>query len=116
VGGRVSEPRGNPAEDEIVTSGRDVVRDAEGAITAGDDRGAVRGDALGQPRLELGGVSRVGDVEVGVEGGASEVDGAAYAIGAPAAGPLVQEDRCRTVAYGSASMISVIWASVPVRK
>jgi hypothetical protein len=114
--GGVAEAGGNVAQGHARPGRRDVVRDAERSVAAGDDRGVVPVDPIGQPRGQLVAVPRGGDVEVRVERGTSQVDGAPNPIGACAAGPLVQEDGGARGGYGRASRISVAYSTEPVRK
>jgi hypothetical protein len=91
--------------------GEDVEGDPERSVTAGDDDRVVRRDPPGQPLGQLGRVARRGDVEVGVERGPRTGNGASDAIGARAAGPLVEEDGGARGPYGSASSSCVARSS-----
>jgi hypothetical protein len=114
VRGGVPEARGDVAEREAGPAARDVVGDAERPVATGDDGRGVRVDPGGQPRGQLTGVTGRGDVEVGVERATSQLDRPPRAVGARAAGPLVEEDGSACGYYGSASRISATRSSGPV--
>jgi hypothetical protein len=66
------------------------------------------------PQLE--GIAGGDDMQVSAQRLGREIDRAPDAIGARAAGSLVEEDGGTSRAYGSASRISATSASLPVRK
>lgn len=114
--GGVAEAGGDVAQHQVGTWSGDVVRDAQRAVAAGDDRGGVTLDVRPEPVPQLEGIAGGDDMQVSAQRLGREIDRAPDAIGARAAGSLVEEDGGTSRAYGSASRISATSASLPVRK
>lgn len=111
---RVAESGGNVAEGQPATRRCDTECRAQGSVAAGDDCRVISRDTLTEPRRELINVAGRGDVQVGIQRAASQLNRAPNPIASRAAGSLVEEDGGADGRYGSAARISAACSSVPV--